>query len=145
MNRALISFAFVSVATGFLVGCGGLGALLGQNADAIVTVNSANANSLDLIIAAAEGTENDPTACTVNSDGFGCTRTVNSSSLSYQFRTNEVSAASPYNIYIKNLSNTPVTETLIIQIDGRTIINKTNTVPANQTFLAAKIFRDSAQ
>lgn len=145
MKKQFFLTALASVGVGFLLaGCGGVD-IFGRNSDIELTLTSTQANGLDLIVAPLEGTENDPTACTANSNGFGCSRTVTSSQLRYTFTTNALASSSPYHVYVRNLTNAPISETLVLRIDGSTQFTVTSNVPANSTFLAAKIFRNNGQ
>ena len=135
MKAKLITSAILSIAVGaFLAGCGGV-ELFGRNSDIEVTVNSTQANGLDLIVAPLDGTQNDPTACTANSNGFGCSRTVTATQLQYTFTTTALASSSPYNVYIRNNTNGVINETFILKIDGSTQFTITSNVPANSTFL----------
>jgi len=127
----------------FVTGCGGSGALL-PNSRASVTVWSSAVSDLEIIVSPKSGDAGVIDACDLNSDGFGCNRYFKGDEINYRFDTSSESSSSPFFVYLKNTSPSPVRYRFQVLLNEEEKVYFTDTAPAHSTIRIARIFRYSA-
>lgn len=126
-----------------LAGCAGLAALA-VNPLTEVTVETVDAADIDLVVSPLRGTVNDPNACTMTSNGFGCRRDLGSDYTSFEFRTNSDASVDPFYVYARNTSPDSVRIQLFVTMDDDVRLDRGYTIPGNTTQKIAEIRRNSA-
>ncbi len=127
-------------------GCGGGNAsqTLGTNSRTEVYVESPAINNLDLIVTEQQAPPTDPGACSNTLVNFGCTRQFNLASTIINFTTRSIASTQPYYTYIRNNSGADQRFLIIITMDDTEKYRASGTVTAGDSFLVAKINRNSA-
>lgn len=144
---AKTSAAWTAVALFALTaGCGGGNAsqTLGTNSRTEVYVESPTINNLDLIVTEQQGPPADPGACSNTQVNFGCSRQFNLASTIINFTTRSIASTQPYYTYIRNNSGSDQRFLIIITMDDQEKYRASGNVAAGDTFLVAKINRNSA-
>jgi hypothetical protein len=126
-------------------GCGSGGEQsLGTNSRTEVYLESTAIEDLDLIVAEQQGLPTDPGVCSNNQVNFGCTRQFGPASTIISFTTRSIASTQPYLAYVRNNGGSEHRFLIIVTMDDNEKYRATGTVAAGDTFLIARINRNSA-
>jgi hypothetical protein len=128
-----------------LTGCGsGAEQVLGTNSRTAVILESAGINNLDLIITEQQRPPTDPGACSNNQVNFGCTRQFDVASTTIEFTTQSIASTQPYYAYVRNDGSSRERFLFVIEMDDAEKFRFIGDVNPGETFLIARINRNSA-
>jgi len=124
-------------------GCGGGGgSVFDDNTRAEVSLESPDVEDLRLIVSPDDGSPNSGDACIDDDPGFGCDSNLENDRTRIAFDVNDQFANEPYNVFVRNVSNSTRTAFVEIFLNGGLRYDLEFDVQPGQTVFVARVFND---